>query len=219
MFTREIVISAATAFIALSILMLSMHTIQTNSDFFVPVIASMGASICIMFTTPYSPIARPWAVFGGHVCSALVGVACNQFISNVTLAAATAVALSILVMHLLRCLHPPSSATSLIAILGGAEIHALSWKFCYEVVALNAGIIVLLVLVINQLILGKCYSIRDSSQSTPKNKNTHPTTSCPSLVKQDFEWALTQINARVDFTEEELEDLFEFACAHALKRE
>ena len=40
--------------------------------------APMGASALLVFCMPASPVAQPWAVVGGNVLSALVGIACNS---------------------------------------------------------------------------------------------------------------------------------------------
>ena len=50
---------------------------------------------------------------------------CASFIDVTFIAAPLAVALSILVMHLTRSLHPPGGATALAAVIGGPTIHEL----------------------------------------------------------------------------------------------
>ena len=54
-------------------------------------VASMGASAVLLFAVPHGQMSQPWAVFGGHIISATVGVSCALFISNNLLAASTAV--------------------------------------------------------------------------------------------------------------------------------
>ena len=83
------------------------------------IIAPMGASAVLVFGVPASPLAQPWAVVGGNTVSALIGVACAQWIAPVDVAAAFAVALAIGAMLGLRCLHPPGGATALLMALGG----------------------------------------------------------------------------------------------------
>lgn len=91
-----------------------------------------GASAFLLFVAPHSPMAQPWPVICVHLASAFIGVACAHWINSAPLAAAIAVLISIFVMHILHCLHPPSAAT-----VGGPEVHAIGWQFCYEVVAFN----------------------------------------------------------------------------------
>ncbi|MEQ1531608.1 MAG: HPP family protein, partial [Methylococcales bacterium] len=54
-------------------------------------VASMGASAVILFIMPNSPLAQPWPFLGGQLVSALVGVACAQWLVDVTVACAAAV--------------------------------------------------------------------------------------------------------------------------------
>ncbi|HYP86111.1 HPP family protein [Variovorax sp.] len=83
------------------------------------IVAPMGASAVLVFGVPASPLAQPWSVIGGNTLSALVGVACANWIAPVDLAAGVAVGLAIAVMFSLRCLHPPGGASALMMVLGG----------------------------------------------------------------------------------------------------
>lgn len=113
------------------------------------VVASMGASAVLLFALPHGPLSQPWPVIGGHCLSALVGVACARWIGRPDLAAACAVALSIGVMHQLKCIHPPGGATALTAVLGGKAIHDLGFHFVLLPVLLNCVIMVALAVLIN----------------------------------------------------------------------
>ena len=81
--------------------------------------ASLGASALLVFALPGSPMAQPWAVIAGNTLSALVGISCFHMLGNSLFALPLAVAISILGMFILRCLHPPAAAVALIAVLGG----------------------------------------------------------------------------------------------------
>jgi CBS domain-containing membrane protein len=95
-------------------------------------IAPMGASAVLLFAVPASPLAQPWSIIGGNLVSAIVGVACAREIADPVAAAALAVGLAICVMFALRCVHPPSGAVALTAVLGGPAIHALGFRFVLE---------------------------------------------------------------------------------------
>ncbi|MGZ3253432.1 MAG: HPP family protein [Burkholderiaceae bacterium] len=83
-------------------------------------IAPMGASAVLLFCVPASPLAQPWSIIGGNLVSALIGVTCAKlFVDAPLLAAALAGCLAIGAMFSLRCLHPPSGAVALTAVLGG----------------------------------------------------------------------------------------------------
>lgn len=95
-------------------------------------VAPMGASAVVLFAVPASPLAQPWSIIGGNLVSATVGVACANWIADPVDAAALAVALAICFMFALRCIHPPSGAVALTAVLGGPSIHALGYRFVAE---------------------------------------------------------------------------------------
>jgi CBS domain-containing membrane protein len=81
--------------------------------------ASLGASALLVFALPQSPMAQPWAVIAGNTLSALVGIGCFHLLGGSIFALPLAVSASILGMFILRCLHPPAAAVSLIVVLGG----------------------------------------------------------------------------------------------------
>lgn len=107
-------------------------------------IAPMGASSVLLFAAPSSPLAHPWAVIGGNTLAALIGVTAALLIPNAMIAAALAVCLAIVAMFALRCLHPPSGAVALTAVLGGASIHQAGYAFALTTVAAQSVVLVLL---------------------------------------------------------------------------
>ncbi len=92
------------------------------------IIGSFGASAVLIYGAIRSPLAQPRNLLGGHILSALIGVAGYQsFPGQVWLAAPLAVATAIAAMHLTKTLHPPGGATALIAVIGGDKIHHLGF--------------------------------------------------------------------------------------------
>src|ERR1700694_3997900 len=61
-------------------------------------IAPMGASAVLLFAVPASPLAQPWAIMGGNVVAAIIGVTCAKLIDAPLLAAAIAGSLAIAAM-------------------------------------------------------------------------------------------------------------------------
>jgi len=105
-------------------------------------VPSLGATAVLIFAAPHSLFAQPWSIIAGNIVSALVGVACQQLISEPTLAAATAVALAIIAMHAARCIHPPGGATALAAVIGGPDIHQLGYGYALIPVGLNSALLI-----------------------------------------------------------------------------
>jgi CBS domain-containing membrane protein len=115
----------------------------------VGLVASMGASAVLLFAVPHGPLSQPWAVFGGHLVSAAVGVACTKLVEDPSLAGPLAVGLAIGAMHYLRCIHPPGGATALSAVVGGEAVHRLGFQYVLTPVLLNALVILLVALAFN----------------------------------------------------------------------
>ena len=105
--------------------------------------ASLGASALLIFVLPSSPMAQPWAVIGGNVISAVIGIACVNLLDNPMLTAPVAVGLSILCMFVLRCLHPPAAAVAMITSLGsiGSFQYALFPVLTDSVLLIVVGVI------------------------------------------------------------------------------
>lgn len=128
--------------------------------------ASLGASSLLIFVLPSSPMAQPWAVIGGNVLSALVGVTCAHFINSLVLALPVAAATAIFVMFLLRCLHPPAAAVALIAVMG----HITSYRYAFFPVMTDSAILCLMAALYNSL-TGKPYPTRPPKESPPATKS------------------------------------------------
>ncbi len=116
------------------------------------IIGSFGASAVLIYGAVRSPLAQPRNLIGGHVLSAVIGVAAFKlFPGQMELAAATAVATAILVMHATKTLHPPGGATALIAVIGGSEIHQLGFLYALVPAGLGAVVMLAVALVINNV--------------------------------------------------------------------
>jgi CBS domain-containing membrane protein len=131
----------------LGVMLVSQAYLGLNAS--ASLVASMGASAVLLFAVPHGPLSQPWAVFGGHLVSAVIGVACAGLQANPILAAALAVALAISAMYYLRCIHPPGGATALTAVAGGEAVHALGFHFVLTPVLLNVLVILLVAMVFN----------------------------------------------------------------------
>src|ERR1700722_17327374 len=87
-------------------------------------IGSFGASAALLYGAPHSDFAQPRNLFVGQLVAATVGVTAYKLLgSHVGLAAALAVATTIVILQLTHSLHPPAGATALIAVLGPAQGH------------------------------------------------------------------------------------------------
>ncbi|PZP43983.1 MAG: hypothetical protein DI595_20580 [Agrobacterium fabrum] len=119
-------------------------------------IAPMGASAVLLFAVPSSPLAQPWSILCGNLVSASVGVTVVLLVPDPFFASALAISLAIAAMMALRCLHPPSGAVALTAVLGGPAIHSLGYGFLLWPVAGNSLILLALALAYNNA-TGRAY--------------------------------------------------------------
>ncbi len=121
-------------------------------------IGSFGASAVLIYGALKSPLAQPRNLLGGHVLSALVGVSAYQLFPNALwLAAPLAVATAIALMHATRTLHPPGGATALIAVIGGAPVHALGYFYALVPVGLGAVMMLVVALLVNNIPKNRTY--------------------------------------------------------------
>ncbi|KQT64422.1 MULTISPECIES: HPP family protein [unclassified Aureimonas] len=119
-------------------------------------IAPMGASAVLLFAVPASPLAQPWSILGGNLVSAFVGVSVARLVPDPMLAASLAISMAIAAMMALRCLHPPSGAVALTAVLGGPAITGLGYGFLLWPVLANSLLLLAGALVFNNL-TGRTY--------------------------------------------------------------
>lgn len=116
-------------------------------------VAPIGASAVLLFAVPASPLAQPWSIIGGNLVAGIVGVFCAQhFAFNLGLGIAVAVATAIGFMFILRCLHPPSGAVAMTAVMGGPAIHALGYQFVIWPVLVNSLFLLVLALIFNNVL-------------------------------------------------------------------
>lgn len=114
-------------------------------------IGSYGASAVLIYGAPRSPFSQPRNLLGGHLFSAVIGVASFKlFPANPVLAAAVGVATAIAVMQLTRTIHPPGGATALIAVLGPQAVHDVGWFYPVPVM-IGALILLVVALTTNNL--------------------------------------------------------------------
>ncbi|MGB5454235.1 MAG: HPP family protein [Sedimenticolaceae bacterium] len=112
------------------------------------VIGSFGASAVLLFGAPRAPFSQPRNLIGGHVISALAGVACYRYLPDALFVQeATAVASAIALMMATHTLHPPGGATALIAVIGPDTVHQLGWAYAFPV--LMGAVLMLLVAVVS----------------------------------------------------------------------
>jgi CBS domain-containing membrane protein len=214
---KEKLVSAISAFVG--ILLTGILSASLGQSALPLMIASMGASSVLLFAAPHSPMAQPWSFIGGHMVSALIGITCFMFIPNLFVAAALAVALAIFAMHWLRCLHPPGGATSLAMVISGQEMHALGYGALLSPVGLDVLILIVIALAVNNLFPGRRYPMLAPAAGGEKPSAPSALTfGRMALNKEDIESALKDMNAYIDVAKEDLEEIYNRASLHHMRR-
>jgi CBS-domain-containing membrane protein len=188
--------------------------VVTISRQFVPeqgaawVVASMGATAVLLFAVPHGPLSQPWPVLGGHLVSAVIGVACARWIPDHWLAAALAVALAIAVMHYLQCIHPPGGATALTAVVGGAPIHQLGFDYVLTPVFLNALVILGIAILFNYPFAWRRYPAVLAEKPARGGKSAP---SPDDLSSEELQKALQLMNSTIDISGDDLASIYRLA--------
>ncbi|KAJ2675332.1 hypothetical protein IWW42_001116 [Coemansia sp. RSA 1085] len=119
-------------------------------------IAPAGASAVLIFAVPASPLAQPRNVIVGHVISALIGTFMNALFRHAAesfrwMPAALAVGISIFLMGLTNCYHPPAGATAFLGGFFASDFEAVRWWFPLYPVLPVALIMVGIGLIVNNI--------------------------------------------------------------------
>ncbi|MBC8520319.1 MAG: HPP family protein [Gammaproteobacteria bacterium] len=147
---REATFSVIGAFIATLLASFMSYTIL-EEDHVPMILASTGASAMLIFALPHSPVSQPWNLVGGHITSAFVGISCLLLIDSPLLASSVAIAVAMVLMHVLRCMHPPGGATAVTAAIGSQQIENLGYAFMVVPVFLNAIILLSIAMAVGVL--------------------------------------------------------------------
>ncbi len=174
----------------------------------VMIVPSMGASAVLLFAAPHAPFSQPWNVIGGHAVSALIGVACWQWIPGPLMAASASVGLAIGAMYFMRCIHPPGGATALAAVIGSDKLHQLGFSYMLDPVLLNAATLLLVAVAFNGIFKWRRYPARLYAR---KKTTVAEIEHYKPIKHEDFVYALSHIDTLVDISEEDLLEIYELA--------
>ncbi|HED12375.1 MAG TPA: hypothetical protein ENI62_01725 [Gammaproteobacteria bacterium] len=206
---REKLLSTLGGFFGIyAILFISVRFLDPETAVYV--VPSMGASAVLLFAAPHAPFSQPWNVIGGHVLSAIIGVACWQWIADSTIAAAVSVGLAIGAMYFARCIHPPGGATALAAVIGSDKLHELGYGYVVTPILLNAITILLVAIAFNMLFKWRRYPAHWSLGKKPQPLGSG---GYAPIKHEDFVYALSHIDTYVDIDEEDLLKIYKLATS------
>jgi CBS-domain-containing membrane protein len=123
MFDRNHLLAILGGAIGGAVAIASMEAFSANTAF--PLVAiPFATSIVTVLGSPKAEPAQPRALVGGHLVSTLVGLLIVQLCGPGSWAAALAVGLAMIAMHLTDTFHPPAGIDPLIVV-----VHDMSWRF------------------------------------------------------------------------------------------
>ena len=117
-------------------------------------------------------------------------------------------------MCLLRCLHPPAGALALLVVLADPDSASLGWGMLAPVM-LGAVCMLIAALAYNNLTRVR-YPKKPSEPSPAASTDQAPVN--PGISAEDLHHALQQMDAFIDVTPEDLEELIRASELHARRR-
>lgn len=211
---RERVRSAAGALIGIMATGFLSHAAVGDGSALPVLIAPMGASAVLLFAAPASPLAQPWSILGGNLVAALVGVTAARFVPDPYVAAALAAGVAIALMSALKCLHPPSGAVALTAVLGGPAIHGLGYGFVVWPVLANSALLLGSALLFNNL-TGRAYPhVAQTAAGAPQR----PRSVEEDRAASDIDAAIANFGQLLDVERSDLEAILRDAQLRAYSR-
>ncbi|GHD42113.1 HPP family protein [Marinobacter persicus] len=155
-----------------------MYQRLTTSRYFVPLLAGLGAMLCIttlgslgsafqssvwlmapfgatmviLFGLPESPLAQPRNIIVGHLLTAAIGLLVATFAGVTPWSMGLAVGLAVCLMLLTKTTHPPAGANPLVVMVAGEH-----WDFLLMPVGAGAVLIVVFGVFYHRLISGHRY--------------------------------------------------------------
>ena len=116
---------------------------------------------------------------------------------------------AILVMSLLRCLHPPGGAAALTAVIGSQGIHAAGYSFAFAPVAINSIALVSIAMFFHRM----------TTHSYPHVPALTPEPRVPrAFHSSDIDAALEDMHESFDISREDIEVLLAHVERHALMK-
>jgi len=200
--TEAIVSAVAAALTIIANAWISHYVLPPEYQVFLA--ASMGASTILAMVAYRSPMSQPWAILGGHLVAAVMGLVSVFFVKEMVLAAAAAMALTILAQLILRCLHAPGGGTALLPVLGSEAILAEGFGFVF-VVVVNSLVLIIFAIIFNNLHPGRRY---------PVPPGTDESYTVRVYTQDELEEAVKSVTSHLDIAPEDLDRISQQAIKY-----
>lgn len=181
-------------------------------------VGPMGASAVLLFAVSSGALAQPWAIIGSYLVATLVALCVTHLFGYTLLSASVALSLSLIVMCMARCLHPPGGALTLCVVFANPKLTAMGAQALLPVVV-SGGTLLACALIYNNLT-----RVRYPRQhaATPATSVHHTNDLTPQsrvgINSEDLDQALEELGEFVDVTRDDLEAIIRSTEKHALRR-
>ncbi|MEF9901581.1 MAG: HPP family protein [Pseudomonas sp.] len=187
-----------------------------GSEVALHLLGPLAASAVLLFAVHSGALAQPWPFVGSYASATLVGLVLHHWLGSTLWVAALALGLSLLVMCLLRCLHPPGGGVAVSVVLLDPSLTALGDKV-FEPIMLNALVLVAVAVIYNRLT-----RVRYPKMAALRKDLHHTADVAPGervgVSGADLDQALEELGEFVDITRDELERIIAATEQHALQR-
>jgi CBS domain-containing membrane protein len=178
-------------------------------------VGPLGASAVLLFAVSSGALAQPWSILGGYLSAAVVALLVAHVLGRTLGSACLAAGMALILMCWLRCLHPPAGALALLMVLADPATIAMDWKALGPVM-LAASTMLLCALAYNNLT--RIRYPKRAGEPVAVVPADHPPIDSQAITAQDLKRALAQMEAFIDVTPEDLEQLIHASELQARRR-
>jgi CBS domain-containing membrane protein len=179
-------------------------------------LASMGASAVIIFALPSSPLGKPWNFIVSHSLGCIVGFGITHLIGDLALMAGLSVAVILMLMYTLDCMHPPAAATALVPVIASQSGQVSYWIFV--AVALNVIIFLAASVLLNRVLLNRARINNKDPYDPIHLHKDHTPLQRLGIQPDDLRRAIHSFDTILDVNEADLERVYQQAQQHAYQR-
>ncbi|GLK88755.1 HPP family protein [Pseudomonas turukhanskensis] len=185
-------------------------------DLALHLLGPLGASAVLLFAVSSGALAQPWSIVGSYAVATVAAVGVLLVCPPGLAAAAIAVAGTLVLMCVLRCLHPPGAALTICLVLGGPALTNLGWHLLFPAL-FNALALLACALLYNNLT-----GVRYPKMPAPAG-NLHATQDRSpvervGITSADLDEALNELGGFVDIQREDLKQIIRTTEKNALRR-
>lgn len=175
----------------------------------------LAASALLLFAVPSGALAQPWALLGSYLCSAPLALLLNSLQLPSLWLAGLALGMSLLLMSLLRCVHPPAGALAVVLALAEPPMADQGPGVLLALLVMLTCLLGCALCYLN--LSGSPYPLRRTNEPRHATQDPPPQGRA-GISSDDLEQVLAEFDAFVDITPEELARLLQAGEQLALRR-